>query len=299
MRNYGCVDAELWPYTADVNTWEKFYEEPPLEVKAMALNFGIKFDFGHEYVPGDIESMKRALQYSPLGAAVWAWSFPDQNGYYFRDGNMQDDHWVTIYGYEEGKYWKCFDSYTSTHKQLAWDFGFTCVKRYTLNKQVIDRTLIGMLIKLLQSILALPNRVGFKLGLVGATLPTNTQLAWGDPIAARHSCRVVMDSFNLSWAEKGLLCSVIAEESGFKNTAVNYNRRADGTVSSTDYGICQINDKYHVGPSLDFPSVEYVVAHPEEAVAFMVRMYRAGQIKLWCAYQNGGYLKHMPDGVIK
>jgi hypothetical protein len=35
------------------------------------------------------------------------------------------------------------------------------------------------------------------------------------------------------------------------------NRRDDGAISATDWGICQINDRFHIGPNMDFPSVEW------------------------------------------
>lgn len=114
-------------------------------------------------------------------------------------------------------------------------------------------------------------------------------LKWDNPKDARHSARVIMDTFNLRWAEKDLLCAVIMQESGFKNTARNYNKNAQGVVTSTDYGICQINSRYHIGEGKTFPSVEYVLENPDKVVEWMVKTYQAGHLHWWCAYANGSY----------
>ena len=112
---------------------------------------------------------------------------------------------------------------------------------------------------------------------------------------ARHSIRVICDEMNLTLYQKNVITACIEQESGFKNWAVNKNIR-NGKVSSTDWGICQINDTpgWHIGPGLTFPSVEFLLAHPEDAVRYMVRMMRAGKLDLWVSYSSGAYLKYMP-----
>lgn len=121
----------------------------------------------------------------------------------------------------------------------------------------------------------------------------NTTYLWDTPENARHSARMVMDTFGLTWKEKDLLCAVIMAESGFKNTAKNENKNAQGVVTSTDYGICQINTRYHIGKGNTFPSVQYVLENPDKVVAWMVKMYRAGHLNWWCAYANGSYKKYL------
>jgi len=103
-----------------------------------------------------------------------------------------------------------------------------------------------------------------------------------------------MDEFNLSRADKDLLCAVIMAESGFKPSAVNRNRSESGKVLSTDWGLCQINDHYHIGPGKSFETVEQVVSKPELSVRFMVKQYRAGNLNWWIAYKNGSYRKYLP-----
>jgi hypothetical protein len=56
-------------------------------------------------------SLMIGLQYSPLGVSVYAWERrPD--GIYHKPKNAPGDtHWAVCYGYEDGKYWKIYDSY--------------------------------------------------------------------------------------------------------------------------------------------------------------------------------------------
>ena len=116
---------------------------------------------------------------------------------------------------------------------------------------------------------------------------------WSDPVKAKHNVRALCDIHGLNISDKGVLCAVVEAESGFCNTAKNLNRRADGTVSSTDWGICQINDRYNIGIGKPFPSVQYVLDNPRKAVEWMIQMYKTGHINLWCAFTNGSYKKYL------
>lgn len=121
------------------------------------------------------------------------------------------------------------------------------------------------------------------------------QLLWDTPRHAYHSTRVICDEMGLSVSEKNLICAVIYGESEFYNTATCKNRDKNGFVTSIDAGLCQINSYFHTGKGKDFPSIEYVVAHPEEAVRWMVKMYKGGYIKQWVAYSSGRYLQFLKD----
>jgi hypothetical protein len=82
-------------------------------------------------------------------------------------------------------------------------------------------------------------------------------------------------------------------ESGFNPRAKNENRFADGRVASTDWGICQINDHYHIGPGKSFPSVEYVLNNPEACVDWMCKQWKAGRANWWICYRDGYYKRHL------
>jgi hypothetical protein len=113
-----------------------------------AEQFKKKWLIGHEWViPGtDLPledqraKMLEALQYSPLGVALYAWqSVGDQ---YIRPQGAGDVHWTMVYGVYDNGDWMCFDSYDYSHKRLHKDFGFKWVKRYHIEKlpQVVETT---------------------------------------------------------------------------------------------------------------------------------------------------------------
>jgi hypothetical protein len=76
----------------------------------------------------------------------------------------------------------------------------------------------------------------------------------------------------------------------------NYVLNAAGErhLSSTDFGIVQANDYWHIGPGKYFPSVEYVFTHPEECVRWMCRYYKThGHLNAWCSYTSGAYKQYL------
>lgn len=140
LRRKGNVYEEDWAYTSAINTWEKFYFDIPYSLITDAqVKFRGKYDYGHQYVGTDPTSMMQALHYSPLTADVYAWLPTGIDGLYRRHG-YASNHCICIYGYEEGQYWKCLDTYDNTRKKLAWDFGFTMVTQYTLHLQVLNNS---------------------------------------------------------------------------------------------------------------------------------------------------------------
>jgi hypothetical protein len=116
---------------------------------------------------------------------------------------------------------------------------------------------------------------------------------WDTPENAKHSVRLICDDQGLTLEQKNLVCAVIMAESGFYNTAKNFNKNSKGETTSTDWGICQINDRYHIGAGNTFPSVEYVLGNPDKVVLWMIKMYKQGHLNWWCAYANGSYKKYL------
>lgn len=136
-----------------------------------------------------------------------------------------------------------------------------------------------------------------------APVPPVGDLLWDTHDNARHSIRVRCDVKGLNLHEKDLITACIEQESGCLNyrmvneklvPTTNKNLNKDGSLSSTDWGICQINDYFHIGDGKDFPSVEFVMANPEKAVDYMINMYKAGRLSMWVSYTSGAYLKYMP-----
>lgn len=138
------------------------------------------------------------------------------------------------------------------------------------------------------------------------------QYIFDTPQDAEHSVRMLCDAEALTWDQKNELAGTIWGESRFKNFKedgtpvinLNYEEHTDGTfildaegnkiLSSTDYGLCQINDQYHIGAGKDFPSVDYVMQNPRKVVEWMINMYKAGKINLWDAHLNGSYKEYVP-----
>jgi len=123
--------------------------------------------------------------------------------------------------------------------------------------------------------------------------PETSKYDWSTRKAARHSVRVIGDEEGLKWAEKDLICACIQQESNFDNTAVCNNKNKKGIVTSSDWGIVQCNDYWWIGKGKQFPSVEYVVGHPDEMVRWMIKMYKKGNLKYWVSYSSGAYKKYL------
>jgi len=118
-------------------------------------------------------------------------------------------------------------------------------------------------------------------------------VAWTTPVNVRHNVRVLCDLSGLSVEDKNILTACVARESGFDNNAKCYNRDATGAVWSTDWGIVQCNDWFHIGPGKDFPSVEYVLANQQVMVQWMIDCMKAGKLDMWSSYSTKAYLRYM------
>lgn len=139
LRTSGCVPEAIWPIDGSVRDFASFYTHPPNNFRSLALNFIDEYDYGHEWVPAIPQNIIKALTYSPLSAAVYAWE-RGLGGLYISPKGFVKEHDIMISGYEEGKYWKIFDSYDPEEKRLVWDFDFGLIKRHTLHRQIVNET---------------------------------------------------------------------------------------------------------------------------------------------------------------
>ncbi len=115
---------------------------------------------------------------------------------------------------------------------------------------------------------------------------------WSNPHHAYHNVRVLCDRAGLSHTQKDVLCACLYQESQFLNSAIGHNRNKAGQITSTDWGIVQCNDWFNIGPGKTWPSVEYVVNHPEELVNWMIHIYKnTGRLQPWASYTSGAYGK--------
>lgn len=123
--------------------------------------------------------------------------------------------------------------------------------------------------------------------------PKPNQYYWKTPAEAKQSVIVICGEMGLTKEETKLICACIQQESQFNNTAIGRNKDKEGNVLSTDWGICQINDYYHVGPGKRWASVSQIIDNPDKAVRWMIQMYKQGLLKLWVSYSSGAYKKYL------
>lgn len=150
-KDCGLLEESVLPFNNTIKTLDQYYSPKPLPwlMKENGKQFTAKYAIKHEWVFSDNqlfnrqESLKIALQYSPIGIAVAAWT--KVGDYYVRPQGAEDNHWCVIYGYEDGKYFKCYDSYDSSLKQLDWNFGFERAKRYHIEKLAEKKSLSDLI----------------------------------------------------------------------------------------------------------------------------------------------------------
>lgn len=130
-KNNGCVNEEVWPNEIDNVNWTEYFKAIPSDILQVGLNFINEWEVGFEAQWSTPQVLKEALKYSPLYCAGYAWY--EKNGLYYSINSA--NHCFIIYGYEDGKYWKAFDSYEPYCKKLAWNFTIVSPKIITLNKK--------------------------------------------------------------------------------------------------------------------------------------------------------------------
>lgn len=155
LRKEGDVLEAQWPFDSTITTFEKFYAPVPDHLLILAKEFVAEFAYNHEYVPCDPSSLKKALTYSPLNVATYAWIEDSTTGLYYFPPGYPANHCVMLYGYVEGQYWKIFDSCDNTHKRMRWDTQFAQAKRHKLARQVVNETAWARFLKLMQQLFGL------------------------------------------------------------------------------------------------------------------------------------------------
>lgn len=128
--------------------------------------------------------------------------------------------------------------------------------------------------------------------------PDSIVYAWDTPAHCYHNVGVLCDKAGLALKDKNTIRECIYQESEFKNykadgSPILFQNKdpQTGAVWSTDWGICQINDHYHIGVGKDFPTVAYVLQNPDKMAEYMIEMFKAGKLSLWSSYATGAYKK--------
>lgn len=153
IRKYGVVEEVLWPFSDDINTWDKFYAPIPDDLKKEGKEWSKDYRFGHEWVmtpdtrpEEQRERLLDSLYVSPVGVAVYGWA---------KDGDVyvkigQANHWCTLM-YMDKDYYYVLDTYAPYLKKLSRDYPFTYAKRYTVSDEPVK---MNSLCRLFRSALA-------------------------------------------------------------------------------------------------------------------------------------------------
>lgn len=141
IRTYCGVIPEVdMPFDDTIRTWEGYYDRFAAGL-LVPLGRAIlkRFKFGHEWVinspvwfGGKPALLTNALKYGPVAVSVYAWNL--HNGLYAKSDTDQDNHWVQLLDFVDGKYWIVYDHYDSVIKQLEWHYNFFAAKVYYLDR---------------------------------------------------------------------------------------------------------------------------------------------------------------------
>jgi len=302
IRKQGVIPKAMLP---QVESFEDYYNPARItpEMKKLGLDFVDRFTVNYEKVTE--KDYAALLTKDLLDVAGYAW-MPEENGEY-PSSDYQPNHCFIIF--KTPRYF-AFDNYLDEGdgdyiKKLAsnfnfYDYGYRLfITSETDPVEIEKKTLWQSILKNIQKVIGL---MGLNIQLIKKNIeempkpepvpeikpePEKPIYEWDTPVKARHSCRVIMDLYGLSWANKDLLCAVIQAESGFNPNAIHDN----GT--SKDFGIAQINSFFWIGEGKQFESAEEVLEKPELSIHFMCKMFLAGKLTLWTAFKNGSYKKFL------
>jgi len=309
IRNVaGCLKEDRLPFSDDVKTVDYYYGVPK-DIISQLIKEGQRWydewEFSHKWVfqsgkPNEKRIMlQQALPKGTVCVSVSAW-FKNEKGVYYKPEGTRDNHWTLLSAAPPEKYF-VFDSYDNYEKELEGLYDFSIAKVYFLNPAQPKLSIIE---KILQKIAELIPLLSFlvkkKLETpatpvvptikekpeISPVLPQETP-EWDTPQKARHSVRVICDEMDLAVWEKNLICQILNCESQFNVKAVHKN--SNGT---TDYGICQYNDKWYIGTRKPIASVDEALNNPEKCVKVMINEYKHGRLKNWVCYSSKKYLNY-------
>lgn len=167
IRKGGVVIEPALPFSEEIYDWDQFYSGMTPELLALGKQITDKFVLGHEWVWNGFSmdkpaALKKALERGPVCVSVFAWKQND-DGLYYKDPGDQDQHWVQIVGYEDGKYWIAFDTYAPFIKHIAWGTDFLSSKVYFLSRRTSDVDILTKIRDLcIQVVGLLKQQLGFK-----------------------------------------------------------------------------------------------------------------------------------------
>lgn len=309
IRGSGLVNEEDLP--DETLSLSEFMSPRPnsVDTRVKGQQWLNKQQLGHEWVltpstsGNRLNLLKQALLYSPVCISVCAW-YKNDKGLFYSPPGEQNAHWCMCYKIDDSGIY-VFDSYRdaqtgSNLKKLTLDHNIQYAKRYSLMVPTQQQNWFVQLIIAFLELVGLKQKQVEKKTMeqrADVVTPTITiaqpKYIWDDFLTSRHSVRVICDEEGLTLDSKNIICACIQQESNFNNKTVNRNKNSKGDITSSDWGICQINDYYQIGVGKPFSSVDEVTANPDKAVRFMITMMKAGKLHLWVSYSSGAYKKYL------
>ena len=148
-RKNGFVDEGILPFNDDIKTIDDYYATLPNEALKTGKEWLNKWTFKHDWLSdGGLipkETLMKALRYSPLGIAVYAWAFSEEENRYIRPEGAKDTHWCELVGFKENEYWICVDSYFPFVKHLDWNYPLYFAKRYFIDIAVEKKSIFALI----------------------------------------------------------------------------------------------------------------------------------------------------------
>ena len=135
LRKIGVVPQEIYPFDETIDTEDKFFAPIPQSIIELAKEFNEEWDFKHEFVKTDNESITTALKSSPLMISVYAW-VKNSKDLFYRPNGATDNHATTLIYERVGEFRRIFDSYDSPFiKDLEYGDMPTIIKRFRIEKK--------------------------------------------------------------------------------------------------------------------------------------------------------------------
>jgi hypothetical protein len=133
-KHSGTVNETTWSWDKDKFSWWDYYANIPKNIQELGKAFLNDYEVKYEAIYSNVNSLKNSLHFAPIYCAGYAW---------YKAGSVyksigRANHAFCIYGYEDGQYWKAFDSYEPYKKKLAWDFYIAYPKLVTIKKKNVE-----------------------------------------------------------------------------------------------------------------------------------------------------------------
>jgi hypothetical protein len=157
-KYFGLIPEATLPFDGSILSVDDYFSPKPMISDFLTLGkaFITKYKIGYEYVPTNPKDLMKALTYSPVGVAGYAWE-EDENGLEYSPNGASPNHWFMLFGYVEDKYFLAFDSYEGFTKMLRWDYKFYQAMRYAITPitPVVKKNWLESILNFIQNLFGL------------------------------------------------------------------------------------------------------------------------------------------------